>query len=168
MLFTVELVGDKAIIARLEAFPETVRVALRNTITRLAMLLQAKVQQTKLQGQVLHHRTGKLSASIEHAVAEDGNSIIGRVFSNGTVKYAAIHEFGFSGAEHVRSFRRRQTQVFGRAISPITVTVGPFDRQMKMPERSFLRSTLTENAAMIERQLTEAVVRALGGDDGGA
>lgn len=162
-MFTVELVGDVEVKARFNALPSAVSSELRRTVLRLILYLKARVQRDKLQGQVLQHRTGKLSRSIDDAINEDPQSIIGRVFSNGTAPYAAAHEYGFHGPEEVKSFQRRQTMVFGRSIDPIIVTVQAFTRQMNIPERSFMRSTLREDQAYIERQLTEAVARAAQG-----
>lgn len=162
MPFTVSLVGDKAVVGKLEAFTGKLKAELKKAVQTLALMLQGKVQTGKLQGQVLRHITGNLSASIAQEVTEDETSVLGRVFSNGTVKYARIHEFGFSGAEAVAAHQRRQTMVFGRAIDPIIVQVAAFTRNMNMPARSFLRSTLVENRETIERQLTECVARAWG------
>lgn len=162
-MFTVELVGDTAVQARFDALPGAVSNELRRTILAIVLDLQSKIQREKLQGQVLQHRTGKLSRSIEEAVNADPQSTVGRVFSNGTAPYAAAHEYGFHGEESVKSFTRKQTMVFGRPIDPIIVTVQAFTRQMNLPERSFMRSTLSENAADIERKLTEAVARAAQG-----
>jgi phage gpG-like protein len=164
-MFTIRIDGDKAVIAELDEMPGRVHDALRATIQSLVIKLMAIVQREKLQGQVLRHVTGKLSASIEEEVTENPQGIVGRVFSNGTAPYAAIHEFGYQGAEAVSSFTRMQTMAFGRPMNPPKeVVVGAFVRQMNMPERSFLRSTLTEQAEFIEKSITDAVVAAaLGG-----
>lgn len=162
-MFKVEVVGDKAVEARFARLPRALNEELSYTIYLLTYKLGGYIQQRKLQGQVLKHRTGKLSRSIEEEIFTNPDSIVGRVFANGTAPYAAIHEYGFSGEESVRSFTRKQTMVFGRPIDPIIVTVNAFTRQMNMPERSFMRSSLRENAAMIERELTNAVARAAQG-----
>lgn len=51
---------------------------------------------------------------------------------------------------------------FGRPIDPVTVTVAAFTRTANQPERSFLRSSLKDQAAAIEKALTDAVARAAG------
>ena len=161
-MFTVELQGQTAVIAKFGALATTVHGELARTVQALTINLQAHVQIDKLQGQVLRHITGKLSRSIETAIADNPDSIVGRVFSNGTAPYAHRFEYGWHGEENVKSFERRQTMAFGRPIDPVTVTVAAFTRTANQPERSFLRSSLKDQAAAIEKALTDAVARAAG------
>ena len=91
--------------------------------------------------------------------------------SSADVPYAAIHEFGFVGVEHVREYVRAgharvQAAVLGpkgevlRQAREITVaagTVRAHDREMNMPERSFLRSSLAEMSDDIVQGLQDAV-----------
>jgi phage gpG-like protein len=123
--------------------------------------LKNYVQEKKLQGQVLRHVTGKLSASIDFDFpVESEQTIQGRVFSNDTVKYAAIHEFGGVIPAHdvypkdpdgVLAFMWGGEQRFFKHVHIPDVT---------MPERSFLRSSLSENAARYERGIMNAAIRA--------
>lgn len=155
-------VDARAVIARLREMPQRTQSALEQTVRRLTLELQSRVQRDKLQGQVLRHVTGKLSRSITAETLVSAGSVVGRVFANATAPYAAIHEFGFHGSEHVRAHTRRLTQVFGRPVD-MTVHVAPFTRIMNMPERSFLRSTFTEMAGQIERDIKDTVIRAAQG-----
>ena len=157
--FNVEFVRGKNVTAWLEAMPARVHDELHRTVQRLVIKLLGIVQREKLQGQVLGHRSGRLSRSIEQKVTDEPDSIVGRVFSNATVKYAAIHEYGFNGPESVRAHTRKITQAFGNPITPRDVMVAQFTRNMKMPERSFLRSTLNENADMIIAALKAGAAR---------
>ena len=162
MAWTVELVGGTAVIARFGKLATTVHGEMERTVRGLTEALWAHVKTDKLQGQVLRHITGKLSNSIETAIEDNPDSIVGRVFSNGTAPYAHRFEYGYQGPEAVKSFQRRQTQAFGRPIDPITVTVAAFTRQANQPARSFLRSSLKDMAGQIEKALIDAVARAAG------
>ena len=77
------------------------------------------------------------------------------------VEYAAIHEYGFSGSVQVKSFQREMTRAFGKPISPTQVTVRAHTRNVNMPERSFLRSTLREMKSEIEEGLQKAIAKEL-------
>ena len=107
-----------------------------------------------MQGQVLKHRSGALGLSIQTETTTTGPTTTGEVFSAGDVKYAAIHEFGFHGVETVRQHVR--TMVFGREVPAFLC--GPFTRQVDMPERSFMRSSLADHAEQIVAGIREAAV----------
>jgi phage gpG-like protein len=150
----VTLVGDRELIARLEAMPERVRRALVTKVTMLALKLEAKVKQ-KLSGEVLNKRSGALRRSIFNEVTETGSGVIGKVASSGDVKYAAIHEFGgtinvpeITAKGKALAFMRDGKMVFYKKVAAHTVT---------MPERSFLRSSLSDMREEITVDLTDAV-----------
>ena len=157
MNFEIEVHGSVEIVARLEALPEKLRASLRKKVPFLALLLEDHIKSDKLSGQVLNVVTGRLRRSIHSDVIETGTSIEGRVSSSGDVKYAAIHEYGFSGAETVRAHTREIKQAFGHAITPRTVNVREFVRQMEMPERSFMRSSFDDLKDVLRRGLVSAI-----------
>jgi phage gpG-like protein len=69
------------------------------------------------------------------------------------VRYAAIHEFGFRGSVSVRGHARK-----GRSGS---IEVGAYSRQVNLPARSFLRSSLDEMAVTIRSELRASALRGL-------
>lgn len=156
-MFTVEVVGTNAVIARMDRMPPAVHATLLVTIQRLALKLQAHVQRDKLQGQVLNHRTGRLSRSIQQRIESGLEFVLGYVFSAGDVKYARRHELGYDGEEVVKEHTR--TMLFGKTVDPFLVP--SFTRHAHTPERSFLRSSLRDMAVEIERDMKRAVVRGL-------
>lgn len=156
-MLTVTVVGKEQVIARFSSMKGKIHNKLLKVIYTLALQLEAHVKQDKLQGQVLNHRTGKLQSSIQNDVKETGSSITGRVYSNSSVNYAAIHEYGFHGEEQVRSHIR--DTVFGRKVDPFTVPA--FTRMMNMPERSFMRSSLSDFRDKIIGDMSEAVSEAV-------
>ena len=107
-MLTVELVGDKALVARLDAIPDKLREALTRKVNTLALQLEAKVK-GKLSNDVLQVRTGALRRSIFSRVDQSATGVTGTVGSSGDVKYAAIHEYG-------AEVKRRVTVAWGRAV----------------------------------------------------
>lgn len=129
----------------LRQFPQTAHANLLRTMQRIGFDLTGYVQQNKLQGQVLKHRTGWLSSHVHPEVQDLGTAARVTVGVDAkAVPYARIHEYGFSGTERVKPHQRIITMAFGRQIDPVTVMVGEFTRTMNMPERSYLRSSLKE------------------------
>lgn len=135
-----------------------VQSGVQKEVMRLALKMTGKVM-GKLSGEVLRVRTGRLRRSI-HPEWDFKPGYSGATVGT-NVEYAAIHEYGFSGSVQVKSFQREMTKAFGRPISPKQVTVRTHTRNVNMPERSFLRSTLTEMTAEIKESLPNAVMKEL-------
>src|SRR5271156_2523995 len=133
-MLNVTVVGDREVIQRFSEIPQKAHEGLLAEITRLALDIQAHVVEDKLQGQVLNKITGKLASSIQHDVTDGGTSIIGRVYSNSSVSYAGIHEFG--GYVPDRCPVSAQAMHWGSGGRDV---FAKFARGFNMPERSFLR-----------------------------
>lgn len=170
-MINVTLIGDRALVARLHGMPVVLQAALTTKVTALALQLQRHVQKNKLSGQVLKVRTGALRRSIHHLVESTKGRVVGRVASSGDVKYAAIHEFGGRTKAHVIRARKAEFLAFMGWVS-----VGPYGLHEQMvfrkevnhpgsvmPERSFLRSSLSDMAQKISRELKDTVMRTLWG-----
>ena len=143
-----------AVTAALDGLPAQVVKAVAKKVQALAVNLQHHIVADKLQGQVLKHRSGALGQSIQTETTTTGPTTTGEVFSAGDVKYAAIHECGFHGVETVRQHVR--TMAFGREVAPFLC--GPFTRQVDLPERSFMRSSLDDHAERIVAGIREAAL----------
>jgi len=134
----------------------------RTAMTSLAIGLSARVKGSKLSGQVLRVRTGRLRRSINHVVTEADGVITGAVGTN--VEYARRHEFGGRVSEQVKEHMRVCKQVYGRMLSkPILVSVRAHVRTTNLPERSFLRTSLAEMKPQIKRELADAIAKAVHG-----
>ena len=157
-MITVDEIGVTEVIARLDGMSPAVAAALETKVRAYTQKLAGHIQQDKLQGQVLNHRSGALSRSITPEMMEASEALVaGRVFSAGDVKYAAFWEFGFQGDETVREHTR--TMVFGRTVDPFIVP--EFTRHVDQAPRSFMRTGLADMAAEIERGLMRTVVLAM-------
>lgn len=154
-MLNIQISGDQALIARLQAMPDAVRKKLLAKVTSLAFQLERKIKGDKLSGQVLNVRTGKLRASIHSSAEQNETSTIGKAASSGDVKYAAIHEFGGTinipeivARGKALAFMQNGKMAFYKKVAAHTVT---------MPERSFMRSSLADMKDQIIQEMTEAV-----------
>ncbi len=148
---------------------ERVVLYLTEKINSLTLRLQQKIQRQKLEGQVLHHRSGKLSSSVRMLPARlEANAIIGVVEGGGgPAWYGRIHEFGgdFQASRH-------STAKFGKGITKtghrsrkkraITQRLMATVYTIHFPERSFMRSALGEMRQTITAELKESMKAATG------
>jgi phage gpG-like protein len=147
----------KGAVDALGRVPVEVVAAIRAKIRVLTVKLQQHIVADKLQGQVLHHRSGALGRSIATMLTETDGGAIGKVYSSGDVKYAAIHEFGGTTKPHdifpvkaeALAFMMGGRQVFAKVVHH------PGSR---IPERSFMRSGLADMADEIVAGLRQAAL----------
>jgi hypothetical protein len=161
-LFYIELRGDKELIARLTAMPPRVHDALVKKVSLLTADLYSKVID-KLSDDVLHVRTGELRRSIHPDTWQDGKTVRGTVFSASNSpagKYAAIQEFG--GTVHIPEIVPTKAQVLHFLIDGKDVfAMRTRAHDITIPERSYMRSSLTEMKDEILAGLTDAVKEGL-------
>lgn len=160
-MITAELIGAGPVVSFLDHLPEKAMAALQADVSRLAITLLRKVKEEKLSGQVLRNQTGTLRRSINQRVEVFGRSaVVGSVGTN--LSYAAAHEFGFNGPVNVKAHLRMVKKAFGKTVkNPQEHPVRAFTRQMHLPERSFLRSAMTEMAPEIRSSLEAAIRKEL-------
>jgi phage gpG-like protein len=151
----VQVVGAQALIVRFGLASVLIMDRVERAVSQATLRMEGIVKDGKLSGQVLNRITGNLRASIFSTQPPErtATKVTGRVQSDGSVKYAAIHEFGFDGDETVHEHMRHV--VFGREVAPFVVP--EFTRHMVMPERSFMRSTFTEEHERAEADIAKAV-----------
>lgn len=154
--FTVDFDGTRAI-ARFDAMPGRVRDALLAKVEVLRQKLEAKIK-GKLTGQVLNRRSGALFRSIFSERIDQGNAIYGRAASSGDVKYAAIHEFGGKTPAHdiIPTKAKALAFIVGGKMQFAKIVHHPGS---VMPERSFMRSSLSDMRDEIVSGLKSAVLQ---------
>ena len=155
----IDIKGVEAVEASLRDLPKTVMQAVYAKVYGLTLVLEGKVK-TKLSGSVLNVRTGNLRRSIQNEMERSDNSVTGKVYSAGDVKYAAIHEFGGTTAPHVIEARNAKSLAF------VTAGKTVFARKVNhpgsvIPERSFMRSSLREMSPEIQADIEQSVEKAL-------
>jgi phage gpG-like protein len=167
-MITGKIIGTESVIARLEGKAQTIRAALYRYCQEFGQSTASYIQTDKLQGQVLNHRKGHLSDSIQSDTQDTGDAIVTTISAGGAAcKYAAIHEFGFDGTETVRAhLRRSREQLSVNARQRVSkfkgeIQVREFTRHMHMPERSYLRSTLEEKREAFRAGVKETMQEAM-------
>jgi phage gpG-like protein len=174
------LTGTRELVAAFEDMPEAAVAILATKVEAWTLRLQAYVQGQKLTGQVLNVITGNLRASIHEAEVENSGMRYARaVYSDGSVKYARIHEFGGvidhpGGTPYIimgGAFRsNRSASFFGDSATAVFISKANAEglnlpvtqpHQIVMPERSFLRSGLGDMQADITTGLKLAAVEAI-------
>lgn len=151
--------GDTAVLLQIKSRGILLRDTLRRVVQAQGIRVLRLVK-LKVSGPVLKNRTGTLRRKLNVRFTETPNEISATVGLK--LKYAAAHEYGFDGVVPVREHLRRVTQVFGRPLAePVSATVRAHTVHMKLPERSYLRSTLREEAPSIRDAMRAAVGAAL-------
>ncbi len=151
--------GDSEVLLYLKSRGLVLRDELRTAVQRQGFRL-LRIAKEKVSGPVLKNRTGTLRRKINFEFRETPDAIAGSIGIK--LSYAPVHEYGFDGIVSVKSHLRTITQAFGRPLAaPVSVSVGEHSRHMRMPERSFLRSTLRENAPSVREALQLAVNRSV-------
>lgn len=159
-MLKMEFIGGDVLAAVLRSYGGKVQTAIVQSIGRSALRLQSEVMDNRLSGQVLNIRTGKLHRSIHQQVTSSGGLVVGEVNTN--VRYGVAHEYGFAGTVNVKASMRQIRQAFGRPLkSPRYVQIRAHTRNVKLPERSFLRSALRDMKPDIEANLQKSIERAL-------
>ncbi len=154
-MLNIQILGDKELMARIDAMPGAVRAALLKKVTGLTLKLEGRITNEKLSGQVLHARTGRLRRSISSRVEETPIAVYGKAVSSGDVKYGAIHEFGGQTKPHV-------IEAKGKALAFMMGGKMRFAKKVnhpgsKMPTRSYMRSSLKDMQVEIIDGLKDAV-----------
>ena len=159
-MLRMEFIGGDVLVALLRAYGDKVQTAIVKSVARSALKLQSEVMERRLSGQVLNVRTGNLRRSIHQRVTNTGSAVIGEVNTN--VRYGMAHEYGFAGTVNVKASLRQVRQAFGRPLkSPRYVQVRAHSRNVRLPERSFLRTALRDLKPEIETDLRNSVKGAL-------
>lgn len=148
------LVGLGAVSERLQKADVPLKAEMRKAISRAAVMLVAAIKM-KLSDDVLHVRTGTLRRSVGYKIVEDDSGIAAIVGTN--LVYGAVHEFGFHGPEQVKAYNRRVTKAFGRPLTKPTIArVRAHTRNVNFPERSFVRTSLSENLEQIRVEVEQS------------
>jgi hypothetical protein len=158
-MITGAIVGGKELIERIGAMPRAVKAEVDATVNKLGFRLQALVQTTKLTGQVLRVRTGRLRSSIARgdpdsrsrfeATPTTATAIVGT-----NVSYGVDWERGIAAHDvvpvHAKALR---FEVGGQVL---------FRKKVHIPAqapRQFLEPALQDIRPEAERELAAALKR---------
>lgn len=151
--------------------PEVLRAALARGLNRGAMRLVGKISQDRLTGKgpfpVPQQRLGVRSGRLRQSVRASEAKITGEQVSvsiGSAVKYAAVHEFGWSGTQPVAAHQRMITKAFGvKLAQPVAVAVKAHQRKVNIPERRPFRTGIESNVPALENELARQVTQAMQG-----
>ena len=167
------------IVRRLKVMPERMLAALKSAADDRNLATVGYIQGSLLTGQVLRVRTNRLRSSIRTVQAYiSGNAVMSGIGTN--VVYAGIHEFGGTirrttkpGAVRLRTDAGGQLlrgttggAIFAKASHKRARSVsysGGHDYTITMPERSYIRRGIRENAEKYTRAFSNAIVRTWNG-----
>lgn len=155
------ITGTEQVLEKLGAVTGKVRIAAKSSLDAWATELAGYIKADKLAGQVLNRRSGRLSTSVHPITAHDSGTAISAGAGGGAaVPYARIHEYGGLIPAHT---------VVATNAKALAFTVNGMLRFAKsvnipavnMPERSYMRSSLREQAPDGIAQLRAAVKEAI-------
>lgn len=168
----------QALLAAAPAWPIALKSAIAAALDKQNELTTGHIQRTKLSvrgPRTLGVRTNRLRLSARPTKAiVAADAILSSIGSN--VKYAGVHEFGFSGTVQVKGFTRRQVSndiVGGKRRGftsrqkreTVTATgfarVRPFTRRVNMPARAMFRTGIEERLPSYSAAISRAVVTTL-------
>lgn len=161
-MITATIVGAERVERRFTLAGDIVRERLRKEMNFLGEKLLRGVKQTRLTGQSLNVRTGRLRRSINFKFSETYDSMNGSVGTN--VVYGRFWEIGFKGVQniraHIRRMERRSTYKIkttksgkhAQASQGIAFVRG-HTRNVDQKARPFLVPELEEMRAEIRRRL---------------
>jgi phage gpG-like protein len=156
-----QITGSEQVIANLGAMTGKIRTAARSSLDAWAVELAGYIKAEKLSGQVLNRRTGRLSSSVHPVTGiESGTSVSAGAGGGAGVPYAKIHEYGGMIPAHVvaainakaLAFTVNGVMRFAKSVQIPDVT---------MPERSYMRSALKDEAPDGIAQLKAAIAEAV-------
>lgn len=179
MSATVQITLTPEAVRRLASFraaPQRLLPVIARVLDRRNELTVGYIQRFKLSVRgpnTLGVRTNRLRSSVRPALAQiSGDAVLSGIGSN--VRYAGVHEFGYTGRVQVRAFTRRQVtnDIVGgqrrgfrarekrEKISASGVArVRAHTRQVRIPERAPIRRGIDANAVLYRRDLSDAIVR---------
>jgi phage gpG-like protein len=158
-----EITGSEQVIAKLGEMTGKIRIAASSSLDKWATELAGYIKSEKLSGQVLKRQTGHLSQSVRPVTTSEFSTTTtisaGSMAGDG-VKYAKIHEYGGLIPAHVVVVRNAKALAFSvGGVTRFAKSVQIPDVQM--PERSYMRSSLREEAPQGIEALKQAVREAI-------
>jgi len=158
-MIRVQIVGAEAVIKHLGEVPPRVLGLVRQAVMAETHNVERTAKQ-KVSGPVLKNKTGTLRRKINSQFQDSGDSSIGSVGLS--LVYGAIHEYGGVTRAHVIQARNKKALAFQMGgVGLVRKSVQ--HPGSKMPERSFLRSSLRENEARIKGAIAAAVAQGVKG-----
>lgn len=155
-----QIIGSQRVITALGKAPGKVNAAAKSSLDAFATELAGYIKASKLSGDPLHRRSGRLSSSVHPVTGQTGSTVEGGAGGGAGVPYAKIHEFGGVIPAHeivVRNAKALCFTVDGVRRFAKSVQIP----EVHIPERSYMRSAFNERAPSGIEQLRAAVKAAI-------
>lgn len=165
-MISLEITGTERVVSGFNLRVERVRVAAKSTLDAWAMELAGYIKANKLSGSPLHRRSGRLSASVHPFDQSTPDAVTAGAASGGNVPYARIQEYGGT-IHHPGGTAYFISALLGRAffVSNASAIAASLPRtkphDIPIPERSYMRSSLREEAPRGIEMLRAAVKEAI-------
>jgi phage gpG-like protein len=144
------VIDSAAVLERLAQFGPRLQAGVERSIRQIVIQGQSEIVRDKLHGgNPLFARSGNLSRAVQQSVEADGDAITGTIGVDRTAPYGAVHEYGgtFDVREHIATSKLgKQFTVKAHSVT--------------YPERSFMRSWLSENRTKLVAQVEQAALEA--------
>lgn len=167
MTISLKITGTERVVEGFQLRVGRVRAAAKSSLDAWAVELAGYIKSTKLSGSPLHRRSGRLSASVHPVMENSSDAVTGGAASGSGVPYAKIHEFG-GVINHPGGTAFFVSQLLGgRAffVSNASAIANSLPRTkphpIPIPERSYMRSSLREEAPRGIEMLRAAVKEAI-------
>lgn len=150
MKITITSVGDNEIEARFDRAPLGYIEVVANQMRSVVDLLYSKVTE-KVSGGVIRVGSGRLAASIQKRIEIGESTVIGTIFSDGSVPYFGIQERGGQTRPHdivVRNARALRFLI-GNGGQEVAFAVRVKHPGSKIPPHWFMRDSLRESVDVI-------------------
>jgi phage gpG-like protein len=154
----ISVTGGPEVSARLVRASDTVKAKVARAVEASAADVLAGAK-AKVSDDVLHVKTGRLRRSLHYVMVGDRDHPAAIVGTN--VEYAHIHEFGGQTKAHIIEAVNGKVLAFMGKGGDMVFRKLVHHPGSKMPERSFLRSALTERAGSIKARILAAVGESL-------
>jgi phage gpG-like protein len=160
---TIELTPSaQALIERWRTMPRQSVEAIRSSMTKSLEIVTGRIQEKRLSGKgpfpVEEHRLGQVTQQLTRSAlptpakaTSTGTQAIIEGSIGASVRYAAVHEFGFLGEVQVKTFRRK-----GRSVKAFT-------RRMNIRARAPFQTGINENRDYISEKIEASLIATLGG-----
>jgi len=156
-----EMHGDRELTAKCVRIADRLQAEIIRSLNFANTALRTHIVKDKLEGQVLKSHSFNLARSIIRIDAErEGEVITGGVALTNTARYGLIHEFG--GTIHVPEIvptKAKSLHWIGKGGEEV-FAMHAQAHDVRMPERSFMRSSFVEFRDRIEDQIRAAVRKA--------
>lgn len=140
--YAINITGD----LRLREKLGLLKPVLVSTLQSWATATAAYCVATKLSGDPLHRRSGRLSRTVHGEAEPTGDLVSGVVAAGRDVPYARIHEFGGLIKAHTVVAKNAQALKITLPGGTVIFRKSANIPAIQMPERSYMRSSLRERA----------------------